>query len=119
MTFINKNEIATASNLKESKDYTYDSTSRVVTVNSSDLDRVVSIYNETVDKTLYFLGDETRTGTIKGNEIKYNNVVSGVSDNDVLYILYKEKELNLGVEALQLINKQLSKLNKSINKIRE
>jgi hypothetical protein len=116
MTFINKQNIATLDGLKRSKNYQYDSTNKKVNVNDVDFKEIVSIYNITVNKMLYLVGDESRSGAINGNIITYNNNVSGVSDVDDLYILYKPKEIEKNdffdesLKELQIISKYLKKI---------
>lgn len=119
MTFINKQNIPQEQNLKQSENYIYNSSTRSIIIEDVDFKKVVSIYNETINKTLYILGSEDYSGTLINNEVKYTNVVSGVGDSDELYILYKPKQEKDILEPLEIIKEELKQLNKSINKIRE
>ena len=118
MTFINKQNTPTLDDLKKSKLYSYDSSSRLVTINDSNFQTIVSVYNETINKVLYVLGDEDKNGTINNNTLVYSNTVSGVDDSDILVILFKAndtesnsdivKQLELLIVGTKITNKILS-----------
>ena len=118
MTFINKQNTPTLDDLKKSKLYSYDSSNRLVTINDSNFQTIVSVYNETINKVLYVLGDEDKNGTINNNTLVYSNTVSGVSDSDILVILFKAndtesnsdivKQLELLIVGTKITNKILS-----------
>lgn len=91
MTFINKQNIPQVQDLKKVNKYDFQSNNKYVTVFDDNIDFVVSIYNETINKTLYVLGDQSYGGVRLGNKICYTTTVTGVSDGDKLYILYKPK----------------------------
>jgi hypothetical protein len=117
MTFINKYSIPFENGLKQSDDYSYNSSTKQIVINDIDFKTVVSIYNVTVNKTLYILGDEGYSGSTTTNEVSYTNTVSNVSDGDTLYILYKPKETSNVSNDIASIKQQLKKLNKITNKI--
>ena len=118
MTFINKQNTPTLDDLKKSKLYSYDSSNRLVTINDSNFSTIVSVYNETINKVLYVLGDEDKNGTINNNTLVYSNTVSGVDDSDILVILFKAndtesnsdivKQLELLIVGTKITNKILS-----------
>ena len=117
MTYINKKNIPKLDSLKQSENYTYYSTSSTIVVNDSDFKTVVSVYNVTINKMMFILGDESLSGTFRNNELTLNNTFTGVNDNDNLLILYKPVELETIDDLLREIKEELIKLNKVTNKI--
>ena len=116
MTFINKQNIPTLDGLTKSTTYIYDAANRIITVNDSNFQTVVSIYNETINKVLYILGNEDKSGVANNNTLLYSNTFSGVSNSDILVILFKAKD----TEANNDIIKQLERVvnsTKITNKI--
>ena len=118
MTFINKNNIPSLGGLKQSEDYEYNSTDKSVYILDFDAHIIVSVYNETINKLLYAAGNEDFNGVAKGTCVVYDNNSSGVSDSDVLQVLYSPKSdtkqqqildsINNQVEQAKINNKQLS-----------
>ena len=71
MTFINKQSSPSLDGLKKINHYEFISASKYVTVYDDNVEIVVSIYNETINKTLYVLGDQSYGGVRLGNQICY------------------------------------------------
>lgn len=117
MTFINKQSIPTLDGLKKSSNYDYDSVNRNITINDNDFSSVVSVYNETINKVLYVLGDEAKNGNINKRNLVYTSIIEGVSNSDVLVILYKPLTLNFTEERLVEILEELRINNKILKKI--
>lgn len=113
MTFINKQHIPSLDGLKQSIDYDYDSSNRKVTINDGEYLSLVSVYNVAANKMVYSVGNEDLSGTVSDNNLIYTNVVSGVSDTDELYILYKPKEVSENLDTLRELEK--TNVNLKIN----
>jgi hypothetical protein len=103
--------------LKMAKNYSFDAITNKLTIDEGDLDFVVSVFNETLNKVVYIKGSEEYKATIAGNEITLTVRFSDAGNGDTLCITYKSKPEEDEKPILESILKELETNNKILNKI--
>lgn len=113
MTFIDNTDssasiAAMGGSLKESMKYQFTASTGLVSVMDMDCARIVSIFNQTRDESLYVRSSETLTGTVHQCSITVDVDTTSMADGDVLNIVYASK--NTDTDLLLINNRLLSEL---------
>lgn len=97
--------------LRVSKTYDFIPSKCQVYINDSDMEDILSVFNETEGKILYNKGSEQYTGDIVKNVLTYHRRVQGMTKDNILYIIYKSKNVNSVNDSL---NRVLTEIEESV-----
>ena len=100
MGYTNEKNILSTSDSKVSKNYTFNTTTKVVTVADFDFKEFLYIVNLNTNTAIYNATDEFLTGAIQGNTVRVDADLSGMKDGDRLLILYNSIDTNEETTAL-------------------
>ena len=76
-------------NLVKASGYSFNSSTKKVSILDDNVSYIYSVYNQTLNKMLYVISNESFSGVLtNGKVVTYNNTVAGVADTDVLIIFY-------------------------------
>lgn len=103
--------------LTVSNNYVFKSDINAVIINDDLFDYCFSIFNDTIGKMLYIKGSESYTGSITSNEVCFDINPLGMTNDDVLYITFKENVIDNTEAKLQTIIDELKLNNKILTKI--
>jgi len=103
--------------LKVSIEHSYDCIKNIVTVSDKDVDFVVSVFNETLNKMVYMRGSEEYTGVISGDSIILDITLTGATNGDCFYVIFKPNP-EIGIRSvLESIDDRMEQNNKILTKI--
>lgn len=117
MGYTNEKNILSTSDSKVSKTYTFNTTTKVVTVADFDFKEFLYIVNLNTNTAIYNATDEFLTGAIQGNTVRVDADLSGMKNGDRLLILYNSIDTNEETTALIEILDEIRITNKLLKKI--
>lgn len=114
---VSDSNIIITGNTRVSNNYSFNASTKLVTVNDKDFNKVVSIINQETNDVLYNIGDPSLSGTIYNTEVLLDFDTTSMDDSDTLFILYEaivvdniERLLQKQIDNQKQIIKLLSKI---------